>query len=313
MPPQRERAVPWSGREILAIVILCFVVWPMMSAELLKGSGFFNRYYGTGGVSAAASDDDSEEVSLARARRSIWIGALAFPFQIATILIILGRTSDTRHYQLGLTWHRSGCNLLLGLAGFLVLTPIVHLVLWLMVRLQGGQEPHPFTRVVQNQPLPGETVMLVFSAVIAAPIFEELLFRGVLQRWFAVRPWGGGAALTAAYVVALIQRSPELSQAWEHRSGTELLLAGAPVLFVLAMVPGYWLIRARGLSPAAGAIYGTAMLFAVGHPTWPDPVPLFVLALGLGWLAHRTQSLVGPVLLHALFNAVACWELFFST
>ena len=33
--------------------------------------------------------------------------------------------------------------------------------------------------------------------------------------------------------------------------------------------------------------------------------PLFVLGLGLGWLALRTQSLIGPLFVHALFNAVA--------
>ena len=44
---------------------------------------------------------------------------------------------------------------------------------------------------------------------------------------------------------------------------------------------------------------------------WPSPVALFVLALGLGWLAHRTRSLAGPIVLHGLFNAVSCMLLFF--
>jgi membrane protease YdiL (CAAX protease family) len=35
-------------------------------------------------------------------------------------------------------------------------------------------------------------------------------------------------------------------------------------------------------------------------------VPLFVLALGLGTLAARTRSLVGPIVLHSLFNAASC-------
>jgi membrane protease YdiL (CAAX protease family) len=63
-----------------------------------------------------------------------------------------------------------------------------------------------------------------------------------------------------------------------------------------------WRLRAQ----SAGAIYGTALLFASAHSfAWPTPVSLFVLALALGYLAYRTQSLVGPMLLHALFNGVS--------
>ncbi len=60
------------------------------------------------------------------------------------------------------------------------------------------------------------------------------------------------------------------------------------------------------------AIYGSAILFAVFHFRWPDPAPLFVLGLGLGWLAYRTQSLIGPIVCHGLFNAVACLVLYWG-
>jgi membrane protease YdiL (CAAX protease family) len=32
--------------------------------------------------------------------------------------------------------------------------------------------------------------------------------------------------------------------------------------------------------------------------------------LGLGYLAYRTQSLVAPVVVHALLNGLSCVELF---
>lgn len=60
------------------------------------------------------------------------------------------------------------------------------------------------------------------------------------------------------------------------------------------------------------AILGSAMLFASMHGAWPSPIPLFLLGLVLGWLTHRTQSLVGPILLHACFNAVAFGSLLLS-
>jgi membrane protease YdiL (CAAX protease family) len=56
-------------------------------------------------------------------------------------------------------------------------------------------------------------------------------------------------------------------------------------------------------------IYGSAMLWALEHG-WPQSIPLFLLGLGLGWLAYRTQSLIGPMVCHSLFNMVACFVLF---
>ena len=53
------------------------------------------------------------------------------------------------------------------------------------------------------------------------------------------------------------------------------------------------------------AILTNGLFFASMHSqVWPSPIPLFVLAVGLAWLRYRTGSLVGPVLVHALFNAV---------
>jgi hypothetical protein len=60
-----------------------------------------------------------------------------------------------------------------------------------------------------------------------------------------------------------------------------------------------------GRAPVGPAVFGTALLFGMLHVgVWPTPIALFVLGLGLGWLAWRTQSLVGPIVLHSLFNAV---------
>jgi membrane protease YdiL (CAAX protease family) len=54
------------------------------------------------------------------------------------------------------------------------------------------------------------------------------------------------------------------------------------------------------------AIYVSAAFFALVHSgVWPTPIPLFVLGLGLGWLAVRTRGILVPVIVHGLFNAVS--------
>jgi membrane protease YdiL (CAAX protease family) len=69
----------------------------------------------------------------------------------------------------------------------------------------------------------------------------------------------------------------------------------------------YLLVVYRSRTPVGPALFGTSALFGAIHSNvWPSPVALFVLALGLGWLAWRTRSLAGPMLLHGLFNGIAC-------
>ena len=75
----------------------------------------------------------------------------------------------------------------------------------------------------------------------------------------------------------------------------------APVceeLIFRGMLQG-WLSRR---APTWLAIVLVAILFGSVHPT-PTQVPLALLGLMLGYLFHRTGSLVGPIVLHACFNA----------
>ena len=56
----------------------------------------------------------------------------------------------------------------------------------------------------------------------------------------------------------------------------------------------------------AGAVYASAALFAAVHASvWPTPIPLLGLGLGLGYLALSTRSVLVPVIVHGLFNAVS--------
>jgi membrane protease YdiL (CAAX protease family) len=63
---------------------------------------------------------------------------------------------------------------------------------------------------------------------------------------------------------------------------------------------------------ARWAIVGSAMMFAVFHNVWPSQIAIFLLGLVLGWLAYRTQNLLPGIVLHALFNLVACLVLIYS-
>lgn len=359
LPPQRHRVVPWSGWEVLAT---WFVYWLaiQIAFTILSSTGILTHVYGPDFL--ALLRGDSSEAQLAKNRLAVWATVVAFPLQLVGIAYVLNTVSGTRPYQFGLTWHRFGANIQVGFLAWLVLQPLVLTVNVLVtVAYQAltdtTPEPHKLVELVRNEPLVIEWVLLVFTAVVVAPVMEELLCRGILLPWAASRSSGSDIVMAVTFLIALGFHLGDVSRAVGDRNWQNLFVVLQPAGFVLLMLPGYLLVRYMfqptksrddravelvgapdeprpwgsvektqesssaslskssrrpAQSQAVCAIYATALLFGSIHSNWPTPVALFVLGLGLGWLAYRTQSLVGPIVLHMLFNGVACVTLFVS-
>ncbi|MHB1422211.1 MAG: CPBP family intramembrane glutamic endopeptidase [Gemmataceae bacterium] len=295
------RSAPWSGMEILIGAYLVMYFWPITVSLVLKGVGVEHWYY----------DDNAPEMAM---RLELWVRTFALPFQALTVPLLFSAFSHTRLDQLGLTTARFGRNVLLGLASWLALVPPVFGIFLLLRYLdsQSGEqavEKHALEQLAQLHLFLAEWIMLFFTAMVSAPLLEELLFRGVLQPWLAARRWGGHAAMLGALALAIGYRGERMRTAWLEGI-VPLATAAAPALFVLALLPIYLLMCRRGRTPLAPAIFATSLLFACTHAgVWPTPIPLFVLALGLGVLAVRTRGLVGPIVLHSLFNGISCVQL----
>jgi membrane protease YdiL (CAAX protease family) len=291
------------------LFFLCQLFWPVLLVSFIAETGLLKYVYGTGPDSAVSPSS----IELARARLGLWLTVLAFPFQIATIVAVLGRLRQARPYHFGFTPGYAVRQVLLGWIWWLGLTPLVLFVhilalgsYWYMTGIK--PEEHPLVRLAEDNPLLLDRLLVVISVVMVAPVFEELLFRGVLQPWLAQRTWGGVLAMAGSSILAFQASYTSLPKV---RSGEESRLAALqPVLFLGVALAGYlaidFSIRSLAQRKALSAIYGTALLFAMFHASvWPTPIPLFVLGLGLGWLAFRTQGIVGPIVVHALFNSVA--------
>jgi membrane protease YdiL (CAAX protease family) len=336
---------PWTGRDIAVSLFLLYVFWPLLSLQVLLHSGFLDWIYGPevtalvrprelsaeeresertrigilAGSAAATRLDAIEEDArrVAMIRVNVWSNVLAFPFQALTIPVVFYALSGVPAGRIGLTTRRLGRNILAGVGGWLLITPLVFVVYMLVLHLYNMANPdavqeHALTRLARQGPSMVEWTLLVFSAVVAAPVLEETVFRGALQPWYAGFRRGGAAAMASAFGVAVVERQTQIVEACRH-GGHGLLTAATPALFVLVMVPFYWSVARRPPRPESPALFGTALLFASLHASvWPTPVPLFVLGLALGAIMTRTGSLVGPIVLHGLFNAVTCVVLLFS-
>ncbi len=340
-PPNVVASVPLAVRLLLFGVAIFFLdVACLTVANLQLQSVHFNqRLYGEEAVQQAASPGGEVMAT----RMALWPTAIAFPLWVAGVAVFLRGMRVVAPAEVGLTLLGFRRAALWGLGAALVVTPLVlglNLgVAWLLkAALNFDAKEHPLAAAGQQGLLPVEWALLAFSVMVAAPVREELLFRGILQRLLAQSSWGAHAGMGLALLFALSSsinsfHSNRLSEPGGDETGS-FLPAFMPALFILAMVPVYLVVWLRSgttkaiersspcpdlESPGAGqrmpsnapAVFATALLFGAVHSfAWPTPVALFVLGLALGYLTIRTGSLVAPVILHSLFNAVSFVLLF---
>jgi membrane protease YdiL (CAAX protease family) len=298
----------WNATEVLLSLFLVWLFWPSLMTlllESLKALGVVGWYYGEG-----ANEIDR--------RLGLWVATLSLPFQVLTFPLIFSAFHPIRMADFGLTTRRFGRNVLAGMGGVLVLAPVVFGTYWLVRRLYGQAGEHNIQQhgleiIARESLFPSEWVLLFFTAILAAPLIEEWTFRGVLQPWLATRRWGGHLAMVLAFVLTLLYRGPQMLDS-VLGGLSPLVEAAMPTLFVLGLIPFYLLVSWKSRTPVYPAVFGTSLLFACIHTrVWPTPVPLFVLGLGLGLLAQRTRNLIGPIVLHGLFNSISCVQLLVET
>ncbi|MBI3466534.1 MAG: CPBP family intramembrane metalloprotease [Planctomycetes bacterium] len=218
------------------------------------------------------------------------------------------------------------------------------------VQAPTGPPDHQITRLLRSNPGVGTWLLCAFSAVLVAPLLEEFLFRVLLQGWLEkkerssragfgpFRRWTRGAlpVLLSALPFALLHwrsdkrilQPNELLALLTISTVTNLATVVAAVLFLRGLGSATW--RDMGIDfRRVGLDFALAVLgvFAVLGPAYavllsvrplmpagiaPDPVPLFLLALALGYIYYRTHRLLPIFVLHALFNGFAVLSLWLA-
>ncbi len=144
--------------------------------------------------------------------------------------------------------------LVLGVGAYLVAIPFIYLTNgavtdFLQRFLHEKMPPHATITALQTHPSPGLKVGLIFFAAIAAPLLEEIFFRGLLQTTLLEEGWG---FLTPPKPNPLYHATP--ARRWVAILLTSVLFAavhGSPeqaaVLFVLSLALGYSYERTNNL------------------------------------------------------------------
>jgi membrane protease YdiL (CAAX protease family) len=218
---------------------------------------------------------------------------------LAFLVLFIGDALVRPHVrqQLGFDRRRLPSGVALGACGLLLAMPLVYATMvgseWVyrVVRYTHPSE-HDLLRVMGETADPGLKYVMVAAAVLVAPLWEELLFRGHIQtivRELLIRIAGQPAPLDLTPVLA-------------PSGGTVLAYANTGTD-----------AERRVPHPAASwvAVVLTSAMFAGVHTPWQMPA-IFVLSLCLGFAYERTNNLWVPVTIHAMFNTLMTTYFFLS-
>lgn len=300
LPHWKPLPVPWSGFEVTAAFIVVMFVIPISSLSLLENNGFYQIVYGDEFPRAGAVEGNPEQKAEATTLRTLWANLLALP-------LVLGALALTR-LTLYSRWHPPARGSVTGkvalaVLAWLLVAPAVLLlnavVNAVATSLDVPPDTHSLAKLGSRPAL--DRILLVLEACVGAPLREELLIRGALLWWCVGRLKLPGLGVTA----------PTSARPW-FVLGAGVILSGLggkwqPLVFAAVLTIGLivlYQVKRTG-ARRARAVYATAAFFALMHPVWPNPVALFALGLALGYLSVRTNGLLVPVLVHALFNAVS--------
>jgi len=200
---------------------------------------------------------------------------------LALVLAVVRLRAGAGARDLGLRRDKVMDDLRLGVVAFLLLASPVFLIQFGLTHRYPTR--HPLVKFLQADPDPRLYAAAFVAAVCVAPLVEEWLFRVLLQGWLEK---------LAAWWPAALHVSPIVNEPGEE-------------------VPG---ATNAALRPAWWPIAVSALLFALAHYSHgPDPIPLFVLALGLGYLYRQTHRLLPCVVVHLLVNLTTMLQLWVLT
>jgi membrane protease YdiL (CAAX protease family) len=202
------------------------------------------------------------------------------------VILLLRRIRPGSVRLLGLDPARLPGGLVTGSATVFIMYPLIQLTSGCVELIYDHfhltkAKPHEILQLLGSSENRRLTVIAVVLACVIAPLAEELLYRGLLQTMF-VRLYSWMAGHSAASVI-----------------GGELQ-STLPLEYQSALMP----ISSSSAGVRWAAVLTSSAIFAAVHVEPAFLAPLFVLALGLGYVYERTGNLWVTITAHAIFNTL---------
>lgn len=238
---------------------------------------------------------------------------------VGFMLIVRPQWSD-----IGLSGSDADRDLLTGLGAFLVIAPWLYAFNMLLALFFDGQ--HPLVDAIEEA---GSTELLLLasaSAILVAPVVEEFMFRVLLQGWLerVLAPGASDKELAALSPVSASNEGGNDSATPSAQDGSveqepDPNPFAPPVGEAATSISEQGDVRFEQGEPASDRpIYWAPIVISsiafslvhLGHG--PAPVPLFFLALVLGYLYQRTHRILPCIALHMSLNAFSMGILWLS-
>jgi membrane protease YdiL (CAAX protease family) len=286
-----RRPVPWHG------------VWTLLPLLMVAGTLFMAIC----SQSSAADADSATPGDLVE--RLAW-GSLQQTALVVAFLAIMIAVSRPTLADLGLPKNSRELarDVKIGVIAWLAALAPVYGVQLILIKLFGNAEGHPLIKMIEEHTDPTLFFLAFFAAVVVAPLCEEPLFRLVLQGW--LEKWEDyrlGWRMSPALVVQPVAEEMVAAETVIAESNDSAPIPSEVAVPVPAEPPE---IGVGGLPYGWLPIGVSALLFALAHVGYgPDPIPLFLLALILGYVYQRTHRIVPSIVTHALFNGMSLFML----
>jgi membrane protease YdiL (CAAX protease family) len=316
-----RRMVPWALVDLIPCIVL-YIVVSIAAAACLQLLGLL------------PADGREKDLSLPGKTVVIWAQIATSCALLALILPLVAWRSGASVFDLGFSLRDLWPDLKLGLIGFVMLAPPVYAIQGVLVHFWQPSQ-HPLMEMFKSSPDAGFFAILVIAAAVVAPVFEEVVFRVLLQgflekacsRRVTARDLLLGSPISAVSSAdALLEASPFNSQDAREAAPSATLLpvapasAADPYLLPPAIIAADSVVDAELADEAAQPplrgprswlpIVISSIIFALMHFTHgPDWVALTLLAAGMGYLYQRTHRIIPSLIVHALLNSLSMFGL----
>jgi membrane protease YdiL (CAAX protease family) len=262
-----RRPVPWGPvATVLAVALALLTVTSPQSSD-------------TGDRSAAAMDSGEATLQLSVAILPVVFLTAAFSIAVAlfsrALPCDLGFPSSgrelARDVELGIVACLAAALPVFGILG----------VLRFAMKLDEVSH-HPLIEIVGEADSSGVLLLVTALTVLVAPVCEEITFRLLLQGW--LEKWDVLRGTSNHHPEIAIQSEVE-----------QPLIASSVAAADAAAKRSGWL-----------PIVFSAIVFAAAHFGYgPEPAPIFILALVLGYVYRQTHRIIPCIVAHALFNSIS--------
>ncbi len=316
VPYAPRRIVPWTGTGVL-MAIVCLLFIQATGVEILHQA---NRLISAVDQLPAIESPDAEPTpdeqptspSTDISTEQILVDSVCRLAAVLACCFLLKLVFASSLNDLGLRIDFAWFDVRIGIvAGVALIPPTLLLQAWL---IQWIPSKHIIVELIEQQPDGFTLAVMFFSAVIVAPVAEEFFVRAIFQGWLEKRSHAHRMALQPGH------RGPLPRDPWQESSPEEVLFdAKKPSRETVVHAPQEPTPPPvdpaeplRGWFAALPILISSACFAALHFGHGPDPIPIFLFALALGYLYQRTHRLLPSIVLHALLNATSLALLWFS-